>query len=319
MTQLTRSTEPPALGSIVLDRSTSRRAIMRLADLNQLTKPRIAVMVALTTGVGFGLGIRAATAHGLAAANFSWLTLMAALVGTAMSCMSASVLNQVCEVDADARMNRTKDRPLPTGRVSVLPAMGLGVALALAGVTTLALWTTPLAAMLSAVTIVSYVMIYTPMKRISHVSTIIGAIPGALPPVIGYTAACGVLGTEAAVVFAIMFLWQLPHFLAIAWLYREDYARGGFPLLCVLDPTGSSTFRQILLGSLVLVPLGLLPAMVGFAGTFYFFGALVLGIAFFGFAVGLVIKPTRRRAQALFYASLVYLPSILTLMIVDGR
>ncbi len=319
MTQLTHRHDPGSVGRLMLDRDSHRLAVMaRLSDLYQLTKLRITVMVAMTASVGFALGVRAAPLRGLEASAWSWWQLLATVVGTAMSCMGASALNQVCEADADAKMHRTKDRPLPAERISAASATVLGLALGVGGVATLAVLTNPFAAGLSAFTLLSYILIYTPLKRVSSVSTIVGAVPGALPPVIGYAAATGAIGVEAVIVFAIMFLWQLPHFLAIAWLYRDDFARAAFPMLPVLDPTGGSTFRQILLGCMALVPLGLLPAVVGFAGKGYFFGALLAGVAFLGFGVALVIGRTRGHARALFIASLVYLPLVLALMVVDG-
>ena len=171
--------------------------------------------------------------------------------------------------------------------------------------------------MLSAFTIFSYVTIYTPLKRVTTVSTLIGAIPGALPPVIGYAAATGAVEPAAWCMFAIMFMWQLPHFLAIAWMYREDYTRGGFVMLPVIEPDGRSTFRQMLIGCLAMLPLGLLPTLMGFTGMIYFVGALIAGVGFLATAVALVISPTNERARRVFFASLIYLPLVLALMMID--
>lgn len=279
----------------------------RRADYMTLTKQRITLMVVITAAAGFAL----------APGAWSWLTLMGTLMGTALSCMGASVLNQVIERDTDGMMDRTMNRPLPAGRVNPTEATWVGVVLGLAGVGLLALTTTWMAAALSAFTILSYVLIYTPMKRYSPVALLVGAVPGAMPPMIGYAAVTGDLRAAAWLTFTIMFVWQVPHFLAIAWLYREDYAKAGFPMLPVLDPTGQRTFRQVLIGCLLLVPLGGLPTMLGISGIAYFFTALICGLTFLAFGIALVWRPGRTQARRLFLASLVYLPVVLTVMLVD--
>ena len=280
------------------------------ADLKELTKPRITRMVVITAGIGFVLGITAPM-------PMPWLTLTIALLGTALSCMAASVFNQVYERDTDALMHRTRHRPLAAGRVSVKAAMWLGSALAVAGVGLLAGYGLYLAAALSAFTIASYALIYTPMKRTTTLALIVGAVPGAMPPVIGYAAATGTVGPAAVLLFAIMFVWQVPHFLAIAWLYREDYARANLAMLPGSDPSGVRTFRQTLIGCLLLLPVGLLPSAMGIAGQVYFAVAAVCGLAFLSYAVALVLRPTREHARRLFFASLVYLPVVLIAMMVD--
>ena len=281
-------------------------------DFCQLTKLRLSMMVVLTAFVGFSMGVRHPEAQA-----WSWLLLAATLAGVALSCMGASVFNQIYERDTDAMMRRTKDRPLPSGRMGVIPAVALGCVLSVAGVTLLAVVANPLAAGLAAFTIVSYVLVYTPLKRVSTTSTIVGAVPGALPPVMGYAAATGAIGVEAWLLFAILFLWQLPHFLAIAWLYRDEYTRAGMVMLPVVDPDGQSTFRQILLGCMALVPVGLLPAMMGVSGVLYFFGSLTAGVVFLAFGVALVVTGSRHHARAMFLVSLVYLPLVYTLMLFD--
>jgi len=223
----------------------------------------------------------------------------------------------VMEQRSDALMLRTKERPVPAGRVNAVTALILGLLLALAGVLTAWGGTNALTAVLLVVTVTSYTLVYTPLKRRSSLATIIGAVPGALPPVIGATAASGRVGPEAIVLFAIMFVWQLPHFLAIAWMYRDDFARAGYPILLVLDPTGTSSFRQILIGCLVLLPVGLLPTVMGISGWVFFCGSLLAGLVFLGFAVALVIGRTTGLARAMFLVSLVYLPTVLMLMLVD--
>lgn len=273
-----------------------------------LAKPRITMMVVVTVWVGFMLGAKA---------GWDWLTLLAALAGAALSCMGASALNQVYERDTDALMHRTQDRPMPTGRVSVKAGLIYGLTLATLGVLMLGFLTTWLAAAVSLATILSYALIYTPMKRTTHLATVVGAVPGALPPVLGYAAASGAIGVEAMLLFAIMFVWQLPHTLAIYWLYKEDFARAGFPVLPVIDPSGSYTFRQVLIGSLLLLPLGLTPTLFGVSGLVYFVTAFACGLLMLSYSLWLAAEPTRSRARGLFFASLVYLPVVLIVMLVD--
>jgi len=306
MTQLTRQSQ----SALALEASAARGL---LADLAELTKLRITLLVVVTCWLGYALGQHAA---GITPPWWQWLS---ALAGTALSCMGAGVLNQLREIDTDARMERTGNRPLPAGRIRPATALCFGIALATAGVLLLLVFTHWLAAALSAATVLSYVFIYTPMKRTTSLAAIVGAVPGALPPVIGYAAATGAIGGVAWSIFAIMFLWQLPHFLAIAWLYREDFARAGFPLLPVLDPTGSSTFRQILLTTLALLPLSLLPTILGQTGRLYFTIALLAGAALL--ALGLRLAVTGRRADAryLFFATLVYLPALLVFFLLDVK
>ncbi len=304
MTQLTQQSQP-----ILAIEEAAPPSL--LTDLYQLTKPRITVMVVITAYIGYALGVKATgTGH--------WLTLIATLLGTAISCMGASVFNQVMEIDTDALMHRTQGRPLPTGRMNVWTATALGTAICLTGVLILALFSHPMGALVSLLTILSYAFVYTPLKRRTSLSTIIGAVPGALPPLIGYAAVTGTIAPEPMVVFAIMFMWQLPHFLAIAWLHRDDYARGGFPMLPVIDPSGASTFRQILIGCMALLPVALMPTVIGFSGNVYFITALVSGIVFLALGVALVIGRTRAHARALFIASLVYLPVVLLAMVLDS-
>ncbi|MEX0887056.1 MAG: heme o synthase [Phycisphaeraceae bacterium] len=302
------ASSPPAGGAAVVDRPGLLAALAaRISDHITMTKPGITVMVGVTAGIGFVVG---------AGGAFEWVSFAAALVGTAMSCMGAGVFNQVIERDTDALMRRTADRPLPAGRVSVGEAMLAGVVLAVAGVGLLWVAGNLLAAALAALTIVTYAMVYTPLKRMHSVSTVIGAVPGAMPPVIGYAAAAQWIGVEAVLLFAIMFWWQIPHFLAIGWLYRDEYARAGLPILPVIDPTGAQTFRQILVTSGLLLVAGLLPTLFGFAGWIAFAVALAAGGWFLVLAVRLVRQPTRQRARGLFLASLVYLPVVLAAVVV---
>ena len=304
--------EPPSTGAVVQKRSEPAGPLSTFRDYVTLTKPRITLMVVLTVWVGFMFGA--------GARGWDWLTLCSALIGAAMSCMGASVLNQVYERDTDAKMNRTKGRPMPTGRVGVAAGWAYGLTLSALGVLLLGVMTTWLAAGVSALTIVSYAVVYTPMKRTTHMATVVGALPGALPPVLGYAAASGgsgTIGVEACLLFAIMFVWQLPHTLAIYWLYRDEFEKAGFPLLAVIDPSGSYTFRQILIGSLLLLPLGLTPTLFGVSGLVYFATAFACGLLMLGASLALAAEPTRGRARGLFFASLVYLPVVLVMMLVD--
>ncbi len=267
------------------------------------------MMVVVTVWVGFMFGA--------AGTGWGWLTLSAALVGAALSCMGAGVFNQVYERDTDALMNRTMNRPMPTGRISVRAGLAYGLILSTSGVLILGFMTTWLAAWVSLVTIVSYAAWYTPMKRTSHLATIVGIGPGALPPVLGYAAASGTIGIEVVLIFSIMFVWQIPHTLAIYWLHKEDFAKAGFPMLPVIDPSGAQTFRQILIGSLLLLPLGLTPTLFGISGLIYFVTAFACGLLMLSYSLWLAAEPSRTRARSLFFVSLIYLPVVLIVMLVD--
>jgi protoheme IX farnesyltransferase len=280
----------------------------RVAGFVQLTKPRIAVLVVLTTLVGF-----------LAAAPrpLPLLVLLHTLVGTAMAAAAAGALNQWAERRADAEMRRTARRPLPSGRLTPREAAVFGVTLTVGGTAYLALTTNPLASALAALTVGSYLLLYTPLKRVTSLATIVGAVPGALPPLIGWAAARGRLGVEAWVLFGIVFLWQMPHFLALAQLYRADYARAGFRMLTVEDASGASAGRQALLYALALVPVSLLPTPLGLAGGVYFAGTLALGIAYLLGSAGMALDPANpAAARRLFHISLLYLPAVCVLLLV---
>lgn len=284
------------------------------SDFSQLTKPRITAMVAITAWIGFEMGRRCVPSVEVAS---PWLSLLATVAGTSLSCMGASAYNQVIERRTDGLMHRTRHRPLPAGRATVPAVLALATALSLLGVTMLAVSVRPLAAVISAATILGYALIYTPLKRLSTVNTIVGAVPGALPPVIGYAASTGRVDARSLSMFAILFLWQLPHFLAIAWLYREDYARADLKMLPVIDTDGRATTRQILLGCLALLPLGLLPTMLGMSGMLYFTGALLCGLVFLASGVALERTRSRGHARLLFFISLLYVPAVFALMLLD--
>lgn len=280
-----------------------------LADYLELTKPRITLLVLVTTLVGFALG----TAGG---ALDLW-RLAHVLFGTGLVAAGASALNQILEREADARMHRTRQRPLPAGRLNPDAALVFAVDAATLGVVWLTVAVNRASALLAALTLASYALAYTPLKRRTPWSTVVGAVPGALPPVIGWVAASGELAVGAQVLFAILFLWQLPHFFAIGWLYREDYARGQFRLLPVIDRDGSLTARQITASTVLLILTSFIPAGVGMNGRIYLAGAALLGAAFLGFGIAFARSPREGQARRLFQASLLYLPAILTLMLLD--
>jgi len=273
-----------------------------------LTKPRIVAMVLVTVGVGFLLGARK-SAH---PATFS-LTLL----GTALVASSASALNQWMERARDARMRRTANRALPRGRVNSAEATVFGVGLGVLGTLILLAGANLLAAAVALATLLLYVLVYTPLKPRTTLNTAIGAIPGALPPVIGWAGATGTVGIEAFALFLIVFLWQFPHFLAIAWLYREDYARGGMRMLPQVDPHGALTARQAATYALALIPAGLLPAVIGLAGPLYFGGAFALGLFYLLSAVRFWASVSEATARQLLRTSFVYLPTLLLLLVLN--
>jgi protoheme IX farnesyltransferase len=277
------------------------------ADWIELTKPRITTMVVFTTLVGFVTASPPPLRLG---------ALLAVLAGTALVAAGAAVLNQLLERRTDALMWRTRERPLPAGRVSPGDAALFGTLLSASGLGILSWLCGPLPAGLAAVTLASYLGIYTPLKRRTSLATLVGAVPGALPPVIGWAAARGSLDGGAAVLFGILFFWQVPHFLAIAWLYRDDYARAGFPMLPVLDREGTVTGRQTVLHSLALLAVSLAPGATGLAGPGYLAVAFVLGAGLTLFAVRLASARDLAAARALFLASVLYLPALCSLLLV---
>lgn len=280
----------------------------RLEDYWALGKPRVVSMVLLTTGAGFYLARPDAPAF--------W-PLLHVLVGTALAAGGTLGLNQYMERDLDAHMDRTRHRPLPDGRLGSGEALLVSGGTLLAGLAYLWCWSTPPAMLFTAAITAIYLGAYTPLKRRSALCSIVGAIPGALPPVVGWAAAEGTVDPLAWVLFAIMFLWQLPHSLALARLYREDYARAGIQLLPVVDRDGSSTGRQVAINCFALLPIGLLPTLIGVAGPVYFFVALVLGAAFLWSGVQMAWSDTVVRARRVLVMSFVYLPVLLTVLMID--
>jgi protoheme IX farnesyltransferase len=280
----------------------------RALDFVALGKPRLNFLVVVSALAGYVMG---------ASEGSGMLRLVGMLVGTGLVAGGASAFNQVYERDVDALMRRTRLRPLPDGRVQPAEALAFAAAVSATGLLILAATANQLSAAVAFATLLTYVVVYTPLKRRTSLATVIGAIPGALPPVIGWAAARGSLSREAWTLFGIVFLWQLPHFLAIAWMFRDDYGRAGFPLLPVVEPDGRSTGRQALLYAAALIPLSLVPTLMGLAGEVYFAAALVLGLAFLALTVRFARTRTVRDARRLFFSSIIYLPLIWILMIAD--
>jgi protoheme IX farnesyltransferase len=278
----------------------------RASDFAELAKPRITFLVVITAAVGYALG----------PGRFDAAAFFALVVGTALVSGGASAFNQLWEREADGRMERTKNRPLPAGRLSPAEARNFGIVLCAGGLALLAA-ASPVSALLGLAALGSYVLAYTPLKRRSSLCTVVGAIPGALPPMMGWAACRGTLDAGAWGLFAVLFLWQLPHFLAIGWIFRDDYARGGFPMLTVTDRDGSSTGRQMVLYSAALVPVTLLAGELVSAGRGYLLGALVLGAVFLGCAARFTWTRSVPAARRLFLVSVLYLPLLLGLMVVD--
>lgn len=280
----------------------------RLSAYVCLTKPRILVMVCIMTAAGYFLG-----GKGL----HSPLTLILTLIGTALSSGGAAVLNNYIERDCDSLMHRTRTRPLPQGRIAPHEALAFGITLVLLGVCLLAAQVNLLTGFLSLLTVFLYVLVYTPLKRVSWLNTLIGAIPGALPPMGGWAAATGHIDFGAWVLFAILFVWQHPHFYAIAWMYREDYARGGFKMLPVVEPDGESTFRQVLIYSLILIPLSMVPTFIGMAGMIYCVGITLAGFAMLYVGWQVSQSRTNQDARKLLKTSVIYLPIFFGLILTD--
>lgn len=275
----------------------------------EITKPRLVALVLWTVTVGFLLASRA---------PFNLLLLFKTLAGTALVAAGSMVLNQYLEREADAQMRRTENRPLPSGRMRPEEALIFGVLLSLGGILVLATGVNLLAACLSALTLGSYLFLYTPLKKKTSLCTLLGAIPGAIPPVIGWAAARRELGFEPWILFSILFVWQLPHFLAIAWIYREDYTRAGFQMLSVVDPTGERVSRQMMIYSLALYLLSFAPALTGMSGPFYYLGALLLGIWLIASSFQTAFR-LDLRSRTFFRNSVLYLTFLLLLMIVEKK
>jgi heme o synthase len=287
--------------------SVSRRPSL-VGDYLALTKPRLNFLVVLTSAAGYYLG---------AVAPRAWQPMLQTVAGTALVAGGAAVLNQLYERHTDALMRRTRLRPLPDGRLTPDEARIFGLMLAATGLALLAFTANLAAAGLAAATLVIYLIVYTPMKRRSSLATLVGAVPGALPPLIGWTAAHGTVSIGGWALFAIVFLWQIPHFMAIAWLYRDDYGRAGFPMLPVVEPDGRRTGRQAVMYAVALMPVSLVPSFVGVSGTIYLYAAIGLGMALIWLAARFAATRTDAAARALFVASIAYLPLLWAAMVFD--
>jgi protoheme IX farnesyltransferase len=266
----------------------------------ELTKPGICVMALIMAAVGFFIG----------SFTMNWVLFFTSLLGIGLVGASCGTLNQYLEHELDSKMPRTANRPIPTGKITTQMALVLGIVLAIVGETILFLGVNTLTGALGILTLVGYLGVYTPSKRWNSLSTLLGAIPGAMPPLLGYTSACGEIDMVGILLFAILFLWQIPHFLAIGWMYRDDYSKASFPILTVVDASGRVTVQQAILYTLILLPITLLPSAWGVVGHLYSVGAAALGIYFLYQAVLLGIRKDRMQARRLFFTSLIYLPAL---------
>jgi heme o synthase len=271
----------------------------------ELIKPRVSFLIVIIAAIGFCLGSQG---------NIKYLALFHTLTGIALLSAGIAALNQYMERELDARMKRTAIRPLPSGRLTPNQALLFGIFLTLMGEIYLTAFVNSLTAILGIIVIIGYLGLYTPLKTRTSLSTVIGAFPGAMPPMLGWTAARGELGIEAWVLFAILFLWQFPHFLAIAWMYREDYARAGIVMLPVVEPEGHITARQIINNLLLLLPISILPTMVGMSGKVYFYGAIILGLIYLYTGIRAALSKSRIQAKRLLLISVLYLPLLFLLM-----
>ncbi len=280
----------------------------RVRDYIELTKPRITWLIVMSTAVGYYFG------H---TGSWSLWELINTMIGTALIASGTAALNQWYEREADRQMRRTQSRPLPSGRLQPFQALWFGIGLAIAGGLELGLTVNWLSSALGIFTLILYLFLYTPLKQKTWWSTTVGAVPGAMPPLIGFAAAANKLTAEACVLGAILFLWQFPHFYAIAWMYREDYSRAGIRMLPVVEPDGGSTSRQILFYSTILIPISLLPKWMGMTGSIYMIGALALGLVFLYAGIRVSLDRTKVRARRVLLASVVYLPVLYALMVLD--
>src|SRR5881396_2724935 len=276
----------------------------RFADLMELTKPRITFLVLVTTAVGFYMG---------SSDGVNFLLMFHAIVGTALIASGASALNQYVERHLDARMVRTRNRPLPDGRLQTNEALAFSVAISAGGVAYLLYFVNALTALLGLVTLAGYILVYTPLKTRTALCTLIGAFPGAAPPVMGWTAARGEIDAVALSLFAILFLWQMPHFFAISWIFTEDYTRAGFSM----HMSGESTGRQIIFFCCALIPVSILPTLFGLTGMTYFVGAVLLGFIYLGYGFAVALFRSNTHAHRLLRVSVLYLPALLVRMMVD--
>ena len=296
-----KATAQPISAAAIVEKS-------RLVVFSELVKARLTLLVLITTLVGFYVGARGA---------LDWALMIHTLLGTALLACGAAALNQLIEREHDAKMRRTEGRPLPSGRLQPDTVLLFGGFSSMAGLIYLAFAVNLLTSVLGAVTLVTYVFVYTPLKRVTWLNTTVGAIPGALPPLMGWTAATGELAGAGWALFAILFFWQIPHFLAIAWMYREEYAKAGFIMLPGVDPTGERTAHQAVSHAIGLLIVSLCPVLFRVAGATYFVGAFVIGLVFLAAAFAFARQLNAPRARQLFFASIIYLPLLLGLMVFD--
>jgi protoheme IX farnesyltransferase len=289
----------------------STPATSRLADYAAMSKLRMTAMVAAAAAVGFYLGHKGPMTF--AATPLLLITIF----GTALVAIGSGVVNQVMERKHDARMPRTSDRPIATGRVGVPEALAFAGVVTATGLIVLAFGANVVSAAAASAAWLSYVAAYTPLKRVTPLSVFVGAIPGALPAVIGWTAARATIGVDALLLFGIIFAWQIPHFMAIGWLYRKQYAGAGFRVLPAVEPTGRRTMRYVVIGCLALIPFSLLPTIMGLFGAIYYVGVMAIGFAFLVFGLEMARLRTPAAARQLLLASLVYLPTLFLLMTID--
>jgi protoheme IX farnesyltransferase len=281
----------------------------RVAAYAELTKPRITFLIVLTSAAGFALASRGAV---------DYVGLFRSLLGIALLSSGIATLNQYAERDLDGLMRRTASRPLPSGKLAPWEALAFGAGITILAEIYLLVLVNPLSALLGLTVIAGYVFAYTPLKTRTTLSTLVGAFPGAVPPLIGWTAARGTISLEGWILFALLFLWQFPHFLAIAWMYREDYARAGILMLPVVEPDGRVTAQQIVVYTVMLLPVSLLPTVMGMAGRVYFVGAIVLGLLFLYSSLRAAFSMSRQQARRLLLASVLYLPLLFGLMVLNS-
>jgi protoheme IX farnesyltransferase len=275
----------------------------------ELSKSRIVLMVLITTAAGYLF----------AAPHVDPLLLLHTLVGTALVAAGTNALNQYVERELDAKMHRTRTRPLPAGRITPRAALVFSTAIAILGTLYLALAVNWLTAALGAFTLTSYIFVYTPLKRVHTICTLIGAIPGAIPPLMGWTAATNELAIGGWIAFGILFLWQLPHFMAISWMYRDDYARGGFAMLAVRDANGTAVARQAIIYTLALIPISAAPALLGMTGAVYLIGALAAGAVLLATTIRFFFDRSVRNARTVFMVSNLYLLTVMLLLVINAR
>jgi heme o synthase len=295
-------------GQVVITDRASLSFAEKLSAYAELTKPRITFLVVLTAVAGFCMGSHS---------GIDYARLLNMSIGIALLSSGLATINQYLERDLDRLMRRTQARPLPTGKLLPVEAAVFGILLSVVATAYLAVFINPLSALLGVATLAAYLFVYTPLKTKTTLSTVLGAFPGAMPPLIGWVAASGGVSVEACVLFAILFLWQFPHFLAIAWMYRDDYARAGIKMLPVVEPEGKVTGQQIISYTLLLIPVSLLPAATGLAGSIYLVGAAILGLGFLYFSARAAMVRTTWQARQLLLASVIYLPILFGLMVLN--